>query len=271
MRWSNIYRGMIMGATDLIPGISGSTIAIGLGIYEDLLSAISGIFSRDWQRHLGFLIPLGIGMGAALLSLSRVIDFLLEHHPVPTYFFFLGLIVGVLPLLFRRADARRTFTPLHVVVVIISAVIIASMTFMNPDRTVEPITALTFTTGTALFFSGWLASMAMLLPGISGSLILLVIGVYPTAIHALSTLNLPLILVIGAGVGIGFIVSSKVIHHLLVNHTQITYAAIIGMIFGSVVVIYPGWAESTVMIVSFLTFLSGLGLMLYFGRRDKAA
>ncbi len=90
------------------------------------------------------------------------------------------------------------------------------------------------------FFAGWMASMAMLLPGISGSFILLIIGVYPTAINALTTLNLPLIVVIGAGVMVGFVVSSKGISFLLDRYKSMTFAAIIGLVIGSIVIVFPG-------------------------------
>lgn len=107
MKWKNIYRGLVMGGTDVIPGVSGGTIAVLLGIYDQLIAAINGIFSREWKKHLGFLIPLGIGIVIAIFTVARVMEWLLIHHPKPTFYFFLGLIIGVLPLLLNVADARR--------------------------------------------------------------------------------------------------------------------------------------------------------------------
>lgn len=267
MEWKNIYRGLLMGISDLIPGVSGGTVAFILGIYDRLLSAISGFFSREWKKHIGFLIPLAIGMGTSILLLSRGIEFLLEHYFEPTQFLFLGLIIGVLPFIAIEADIKRQFKAKHYVVLVLVAVFLASMAFINPRETIV-VTTLTPSTAIGLFFSGWIASMAMLLPGISGSFILLLLGVYSTVISALSDLNIPVIMIVGAGVAVGFIISSKVISYLLKNYSIITYAIIIGLIIGSVFVVFPGWpTEAASIIASVITFGAGLGITLYFGRR----
>ncbi|COG17670.1 membrane protein [Streptococcus pneumoniae] len=110
--------------------------------------------------------------------------------------------------------------------------------------------------------------MAMLLPGISGSFILLIIGVYPTAINALTTLNLPLILVIGAGVMVGFVVSSKGISFLLDRYKSMTFAAIIGLVIGSIVIVFPGIPTGGFSIISsIITFILGFAIVTYFGKK----
>ncbi|MFS0614100.1 DUF368 domain-containing protein [Lederbergia ruris] len=258
MEWKNLLRGLLIGATDLIPGVSGGTVAFVLGIYDKLLASISGFFSRDWKKHIGFLFPLALGMGTALLVLSKGIDYLLTEHKEPTQFFFMGLVLGVLPYLMKQAEVKRNFSTKHYIVLVILAILFASLGFLNTQENVEPITSLNMTTTIGLFFSGWLASMAMLLPGISGSFVLLLLGVYSTAINALSTLNIPLIITIGAGVIVGFIVSSKGIQYLLSHFPHLTYAMIIGMIVGSVFVIYPGMASGVSIAISIITFLLGL-------------
>lgn len=271
MEWRNLYRGMLMGITDLVPGISGGTIAVMLGIYERLLAAISGFFSKNWRRQIGFLIPLAVGMGSALLIFSRLIKYLLEHYYEPTQFFFIGLVIGVLPLLLRQSQARKNFRPGHVILLVLSGLLVASLAFFNADKTGLPIDDRSALTLLGLFFSGWLASIAMLLPGISGSFVLLIIGVYPTAINALSSLDFLLIAVIGAGVMIGFVVSSKAIRALLTHHANLTYALMIGMIMGSVAVMYPGLAgETSTILLSLLTFVLGVATTLLFSLRKKA-
>lgn len=258
MEWKNIYRGFLIGISDLIPGVSGGTIAFILGIYDRLLSAISGFFSREWKKHIGFLLPLAIGIGLTLLFFSRVIDFLLTNYHQPTQFFFLGLIIGVIPFISKQAGMKKNFKFGHYILLLVVGAALASTAFMSPaDSTV--ITSLSMKNVLGLFFAGWLGSMAMLLPGVSGSFILLLLGVYSTAINALSTLNLPIIIVIGSGVIVGFIVSSKIIRFLLENYTYATFACIIGLIIGSVFVIYPGIPESgTPFVMSVIALITGL-------------
>lgn len=271
MQWRNLYRGFFMGVSDLIPGVSGGTIAFILGIYDELLAAISGFFSRNWRQHIGFLLPLGIGMGLTLLLFSRVIEYLLKNYHGPTQFFFLGLIIGVLPFLTKQVGVKKNFKFGHYVLVLLVGVALASMAFIKP---VDPttITSLTSSNALGLFFAGWAGSMAMLLPGVSGSFVLLLLGVYSTAIGALSSLNLPIIAVIGAGVIVGFIVSSKVISYVLARFTYITFAIIIGLILGSVFVVYPGLPEDgTFLVMSALTFFIGLLVASLFTPQKKAA
>lgn len=269
MEWKNIYRGLVMGISDLIPGVSGGTIAVILGIYDRLLAAISGFFSREWKKHLGFLIPLAVGMGAALLLLSRVIEYLLDNYFGPTQFFFMGLIVGVLPFILRKAEARTRFKAAHIVVLLIAAGLLALTAFLRTDEAIEPITTLTGASGIRLFLSGWLASMAMLLPGISGSFVLLILGAYSTAIAALSSLNISIIAVIGLGAVIGFIVSSRLIRYLLNVFPSVTYAVITGLIIGSLVVIFPGLPSGFGMTVASVgTFVVGLLSAVLLGRQE---
>lgn len=272
MEWKNIYRGILMGISDLIPGVSGGTIAFILGIYDRLLESISGFFSRDWKKYLGFLVPLGIGIVITLLLFSRVIEYLLEQHYEATQFFFMGLIIGVIPYIMKQAEVKKNFTARHLIILVVIGAALAATAFIPTEEDLAPITSLTLPIFFLLFFSGWLASMAMLLPGISGSFILLLLGVYSTAINALSTLNIPVALAIGAGVIVGFIVSSKAIQYLLEHFTYVTYAAIIGLILGSLFVVFPGFsADSATLITSLVTFALGLAFTLLFSSPKKTA
>lgn len=268
MEWKNIWRGMAMGTSDLIPGVSGGTIAVILGIYDRLIEAISGVFSRYWKKYLGFLIPLAIGVGLAIIGLSHLIEFLLREYYAPTQFFFLGLILGIIPMLIVEIRSRATVRPVHFIVMGIAALLIASMAIIKPTET-PIITDVHFTTALLLFFAGWLGSMAMLLPGISGSFVLLLIGVYPTVISAISNFNFLIIGIVGAGVAVGFIVSSKVIRHLLANYPGMTFSVIIGMVAGSLAVVFPASslpASTGLWILSVLSFLLGVIVVRFLSR-----
>lgn len=258
MEWKNLYRGFLMGISDLIPGVSGGTIAFILGIYDRMLISISGFFSREWKKHIGFLLPLGIGMGATIILFSKVISYLLKHYHEPTQYFFLGLIVGVIPFVSKQAGLRKSFKFHHIILMLVVAAGLASTIFIKPA---DPslITHLTGKTAVILFFSGWAGSMAMLLPGVSGSFVLLLLGVYTTVITAISDFNIPIILVTGVGIAVGFVVSSKLIRMLLTHFHTGMFAVILGLIIGSIFVIFPGIPESgTPFVMSVVAIITGL-------------
>src|SRR5699024_5990088 len=195
MEWKNIYRGFFMGTSDLVPVVNGVSIAVLLWLYDRLISSFSGLFSKDCKKHLGFLIPLGIGMATAVLILSNLITYLYKHYPQQTEFLFLGLIIGILPYLFKEANVKETFKIPHVILFIIGAILISLMIF-RPEVSPQ-IMDRSSGTYILLFISGMAGSAAMILPGISGSLMLYIIGVYWTVIGAIKDLELDILAVVG--------------------------------------------------------------------------
>src|SRR5699024_1181084 len=109
MNCKNIYRGHSIGMSDIDLGVSGAPSAVLVGIYDRLIVSINGLFSKEWKRHLGFFIPLGIGAVLALFSLSHLMEWLIDTYPVPTFYTFIGLIIGVLPFLFHESGAKNNF------------------------------------------------------------------------------------------------------------------------------------------------------------------
>ena len=257
MKWKNIYRGILMGMSDIVPGVSGGTIAVLLGIYDQLIESINGIFSKEWKKHLAFLIPLGMGAGLALFSLSHLMNWLLEVHPVPTFFAFIGLIIGVLPFLFQESGAKSNFKLIHYVLLAIG--IITLILLPETANEGEVISDRSLGIYTQLFFAGFIASTAMILPGISGSLILMIIGFYATVINGLKEFDILLILVVALGILAGLLTMSKIINYFLTHYRTATFALIIGLVIGSIFVIFPGAPVGGIMwLVSILTFIGGL-------------
>lgn len=265
MKWKNIYRGMLMGASDVVPGVSGGTIAVVLGIYDDLIAAINGLTTKNWKKQLGFLIPLGLGVGTAVLLLADLIEWLFEHYPVPTQFGFLGLIIGVLPYLFHKADARHTYKVRHVTLLLIGAALVGSMGFFRAVET-DPVETFTLSTYLWVFMSSFFASSAMILPGISGSFLLLILGAYSTVIAAIANLQFGVMAVVGIGILSGLAIMSKVIHFFLKNYTTATFAVVTGLVIGSIFVIFPGWPSSEFMMASILAFIVGLFVAYLLGK-----
>jgi putative membrane protein len=247
VQWRNLYRGFFMGICDIVPGVSGGTMALILGIYENFIKAVSGFFSRDWKRHLGFLIPLGAGMMFAIVSLANAMNFLLERYSQETNFLFTGLLVGVLPLLLKNSHGRKSFRPVHLLLLFIMALLALFIGGAAQQDGGTAILELTAQNAWLFFIAGWIASMAMLLPGVSGAFVLLLFGVYQTATNALSVTNpnLPVILLVGSGVIVGFIISSKGIRYLFHHYPSYTYAGIIGLIIGAAFTIFPGFGNGS--------------------------
>ncbi|HCD1740200.1 TPA: DUF368 domain-containing protein [Staphylococcus aureus] len=273
-KWINILKGFAMGTSDLVPGVSGGTIALLLGIYNQFIASISGIFSRRFWPSFTFLIPIIIGMLLAMGSLSNLFNYLLSQHHIPTMFFFGGLIVGIVPYLLKISNYKTSFTTKHYMMVIAGIAILIVITLMNNG---DKHAGETLTLSTSLiikyFIAGMCASSAMLLPGISGSFMLLVFGVYGTVMLAISEVvklnfaGLPILLAVGFGVLAGFIISSKIIQYFLTHHKLMTFALIIGFVVGSLFAVFPGLPTNIVMwFVSLVVFIIGFIVSLTLGR-----
>lgn len=273
-KWINILKGFAMGTSDLVPGVSGGTIALLLGIYNQFIASISGIFSRRFWPSFTFLIPIIIGMLLAMGSLSNLFNYLLSQHHIPTMFFFGGLIIGIVPYLLKISNYKTSFTTKHYMMVIAGIAILIVITLMNNG---DKHAGETLTLSTSLiikyFIAGMCASSAMLLPGISGSFMLLVFGVYGTVMLAISEVvklnfaGLPILLAVGFGVLAGFIISSKIIQYFLTHHKLMTFALIIGFVVGSLFAVFPGLPTNIVMwFVSLVVFIIGFIVSLALGR-----
>ncbi|CAM2094323.1 Polyprenyl-phosphate transporter [Staphylococcus aureus] len=273
-KWINILKGFAMGTSDLVPGVSGGTIALLLGIYNQFIASISGIFSRRFWPSFTFLIPIIIGMLLAMGSLSNLFNYLLSQHHIPTMFFFGGLIIGIVPYLLKISNYKTSFTTKHYMMVIAGIAILIVITLMNNGDKHAGET-LTLSTGLIIkyFIAGMCASSAMLLPGISGSFMLLVFGVYGTVMLAISEVvklnfaGLPILLAVGFGVLAGFIISSKIIQYFLTHHKLMTFALIIGFVVGSLFAVFPGLPTNIMMwFVSLVVFIIGFIVSLTLGR-----
>ncbi|WP_377327564.1 DUF368 domain-containing protein [Piscibacillus salipiscarius] len=260
IEWRNLYRGLIMGASDVVPGVSGGTMAVLLGIYERFIDALNGIFTREWKRHLAFLIPLGVGIVAAMVSLAKVINWAFENYPNQILFLFLGLIAGVIPFLANKSNYKETFSGIHYVILIIAAALVGSMALFGEGPAETPvITTYNMETYIKLFLSGWLASSAMILPGISGSFLLLLIGMYSTFTHALENFVFEPLIPLGLGIVFGLLIMSKVLNYLFNKFYYQTYALVIGLVIGSIFVVYPGYESDLMLnIMSLICLIIGL-------------
>ncbi len=239
-------RGLVMGAADIVPGVSGGTVALMTGIYDRLIRAIvavdrdclallvNGRLSAVWHRIDGmFLLPLSLGILTAVFATASTIHWLLENYPQPLWAFFSGLILASGALLLRdevllnRID-RVLWFGLGVTV----AVVIAFM---------PPLSLLSGLPG--LFIAGAIAICAMIMPGISGSFMLVLMGMYAPVLSAVRHLEILDLMVFAAGCITGLATFSRVLHTLLRSHRVLAMAFLCGVLMGSLVAVWP-WRRS---------------------------
>jgi putative membrane protein len=255
---SIILKGLAMGAADVVPGVSGGTIAFISGIYEELITTIHnldiGIFKtlkkegikKVWQRYnLGFLASLFTGIAISILSLAKLITLLLEQYPVLVWSFFFGLVIASIIYIAKQIT---NYSPKAIIALVLAAVLSYGITLAKPVADTENIWF--------LFFAGFIAIIAMILPGISGAFILLLIGGYTIVIgainqfiEALSTFSLSAlgnallkIGVFAAGAIAGLKVFSGILNWMFANHKNTTLAVLTGFMIGALNKIWP-WKE----------------------------
>ena len=238
-------KGMAMGAADVVPGVSGGTIAFISGIYEELLNSISSFnfsllkvfrkegFKQVWNSVNGpFLLALFIGISISVLSLAKLIATLLENHPIVIWSFFFGLVLASI-IYIGKQITRWTIG--SVLCLIFGGILAFYITTLNPM--VSENSSPWF-----LFLAGMIAICAMILPGISGSFILVLLGAYKPVLNALNTRDFFNIIIFMFGAVLGLLTFSRILKWLFFTYKNYTLATLTGFIIGSLNKIWP-WQE----------------------------
>ncbi|MDC3110393.1 DUF368 domain-containing protein [Flavobacteriales bacterium] len=238
-------KGMLMGIADLVPGISGGTIAFITGIYEDFIEALNNInfkiFDGDLinqftKKKFDFLLILISGILFSILSFSKLLTYLLTNFNIELRSFFLGLILVSIIILYRSINQIRLIQIQYIFLMIFS--ILSSFMIFNLSSFEPKVTVL------YIFLCGVVCSLAMILPGISGAYILIILGTYEFLIDKISNLfldinSIKIVCIFGFGFIIGIIFFSKFIKYLLLNFKNSTFVALIGLIIGSLPKVLP--------------------------------
>ena len=239
-------KGMAMGAADVVPGVSGGTIAFISGIYEELLTSISNInlsllktlkndgIKAAWKQvNAAFLLALFTGIFVSIVSLAKVIKWLLENEPILLWSFFFGLVLASV-IYIGKQITKWNFGA--ILLMIIGAVLAYYITTLNPLVSENSSTLF-------LFIAGAIAICAMILPGISGAFILVLLGAYKTLSDTLHNLDIKNLLIFVLGAAIGLLSFSKLLKWLFSNYRNVTLALLTGFIIGSLNKIWP-WKET---------------------------
>lgn len=244
-----IIKGFIMGIANIIPGVSGGTLALTLGIYEDFIGAISHFFSNI-KKNLTFLIPVIIGMGLSILTMSNLISYSFDHFPIPTTLFFMGLVIGGIPMLYNKVKDREEKKKISsYIIFLITFTFVMLLAFSEEifgsglgDASFSNMSILGYI---KLFFVGVIAAATMVIPGVSGSLVLMLLGYYQQIIDAIKELthfdnllsNIIVLGIFGIGVLVGIILVAKLIEWLFKKYEIKTYFGVLGFILASVIAI----------------------------------
>lgn len=241
-----VLKGFIIGVANIIPGVSGGTLAITLGIYEKLINIISHFF-KNIKENIKFLLPIAIGAVLSILILSNIISYSLDKFPLPTTLLFIGLILGGIPMLcgkIKKGPKSGRFS--NILILLVTFSIVTIFGFMGTNTNTVNLSNLGFIGYILLFLVGVVAAATMIIPGISGSFMLMMLGYYKPIIDTIKELtkfdnvfhNITILIPFGIGIAIGIVLIAKLVELLLKKFPIKTYYGIIGFVLASIITIF---------------------------------
>lgn len=268
-----ILQGMVVGIANIIPGVSGGTMMVAMGLYDSLIHAITHL-KREFKKSMQLLIPIFAGAGIAIIVLARVFELLLETYPIQTNLAFSGLIAGSLPFIFKKVKGH-TVTIGKIIPFLIFFAIVIAMALMGETGGAAADVSFNLVNVIKLFFVGLIAAATMVIPGVSGSMMLMLLGYYDTILktinrfmEALAKFDIPamagelgVLIPFGIGVLVGIGVIAKIIEFIFMKAEIHAYYAIIGLILASpiAILIKTDWADLSVISIAtgVITFAIG--------------
>lgn len=253
-------KGFCIGSAMTVPGVSGGTVAIILDVYDRLVFSIASIF-KDLKKNFLFLCVLGASMLLGMLSLSKLILFLSELAPVPVRFFFIGAIVGGIPMLYRKTELKK-ISPVSLIFALLGVLCVFALDFI-PEGLLNLSGNFSVAQIPAFCIGGVALAVSLILPGISFSHMLLVFGLYERFYEALTSFDIPFLICLGLPIGIGILSFIKLLEFVLKKYPAQSYSAILGFVIASIKDIYVGLPSGVGMIIgTVLAFISGLVIVL---------
>ena len=279
--FKNIIKGMMIGIANIMPGVSGGTLAVSMGIYDKLIHCITHILS-EFKESMKFLLPIFAGAGIALVALTFVIEALFQYYPIPTNLLFIGLIVGGLPPVVTKVKSHKLSFG-HILAGLLFFALVVGMAMMGDNGNRQVTLNLGIVPMIKLVLVGIIAAATMIIPGVSGSMVLLILGYYQPIIQqitafctAVITLDMAgilhgiaILLPFGIGVLIGILGIAKIIEIIFEKYPLYAYCAIIGLIAASPIAIlvcstFVGFSVN-VLLISIVTFAAGFGIAIKIG------
>jgi putative membrane protein len=253
-----IFYGLIIGISNVIPGVSGGTMAVVFGIYEKLIAVVS-LDVKAIKENFGFIVLLAIGIVGGILGFSNVMNYLLLEHETLAFYSFLGIILGSFPLIIKKANIKKIRLS-ESLAFVSTFLFMLWLTFVQPEGAGQiDVSQLTWLLAIGLFAASSMATFTMILPGISGSMVLLAIGMYQGVFgYAIGQFVFPHLLIVVSGMLAGLVLGAKAVKILMEKYYTQTYAAIIGLLIGSLIPLFPGFVtdiRAWMLFVGFAFFI----------------
>ncbi len=244
--------GILIGAGAILPGISSGVLCVIFGIYDKLVNSVLGFF-KNWKENIKFLFPIILGVGIGVVLLGNLLKTLFCLYPVPTKTAFLGLILGCVPSLFKIANSKKGFRLHYLFYTLLSLVFTTLLLILENSFTSNTLT----NTSNSLFLvlSGFIMSAGIVVPGVSSTVLLMILGTYETYLNAVASINISILFPMGIGLILGGLSFLKLTQYLLKNYFAQTYYTIIGFVLGSLVILWPGFTFDFMGVLSFIIFI----------------
>ena len=280
----DILRGCAIGIANIIPGVSGGTLAVSMGIYDKIINSVTGLF-RHFKKSVVTLLPYGIGMVLGLLGLSFIIEFLFARYPLPTILLFIGLIFGGVPALWTRIKGKKIGIP-GILLFLIFFVLLTLLPVIAGEERTDLTLTVDVLTLIKLFFVGIIASATMVIPGVSGSMILMSLGYYAPILSSITNFvravldfnisaalaECALLVPFGIGVLVGIFAIAKLIEFLLARFETYTYCAVLGLVAASPISIFTAFQipapSALILVVSPIALAAGFAAAYFLGKSE---
>ncbi|WP_312813071.1 undecaprenyl phosphate translocase family protein [Sedimentibacter sp.] len=236
--FSRFLKGLIIGAGAIAPGVSGGALAVIFGLYDKMTFFIAN-FTYKFKENVKFFIPVGIGGALGVLLFSRIIELLFTYHEVEVRYAFIGLMLGTIPSVIKEAN-KKGFKPEYLIPLAITFISTLVLTFL--EESASGLNSLSNPSSINIIIYGLIIGFGTIIPGISASIILMYIGAYEFVISAISNLSVVYIFYLGIGFVISILLFSKLISMLFKRCYGVTFYAILGLVLGSIISIFPGFS-----------------------------
>ncbi len=258
-------KGLIVGSTMMVPGVSGGSMAMILGVYDRLIHSVSSFF-EDIKGNIKFLLVFGIPALLGMFLFASPLESLINAYEKPMMFFFIGIVLGGCPLIFREAGIEKV-TWKEVLNLAIGAVIVVAISFL--PKNLFASTTGGFSGFMILFIGGIIVSIALILPGISVTYMLLVLGIYKGVLQAVGNINIPYLLPLAVGLIAGIIFLTKALETAMKRFPKPTYMIILGFVLGSVGQVFPGVPTGIEIPICLLLGIAGFVIIYFLSKLEE--